>query len=179
MSRAEFEGLAREIARTQDLPVEGFLALVRVESAWNPRAVSPAGAQGLTQLMPATAVELGVTDPFDPRQNLEAGARYLRRCLAWVTAVDPRIAADPAEQWAAALTAYNWGIGNFRRAYERAGDAWVCELPAETEDYINILAPLFSGRETTVTVCGDAPTMARRFPWLLLLAFVAIARARR
>ena len=52
-------------------------ALVRVESAFNPRAVSHAGAQGLGQLMPATARSLGVSDPFDPLQNLDGAARYL------------------------------------------------------------------------------------------------------
>lgn len=56
---------------------ELFVALVARESAFDPRAVSTAGAQGLAQLMPATAAELGVTDPFDPAENLDAGARYL------------------------------------------------------------------------------------------------------
>ncbi len=51
--------------------------VVRAESAFDPRAVSSAGAQGLAQLMPRTARELGVADPFDPSQNLDAGARYL------------------------------------------------------------------------------------------------------
>jgi len=56
-------------------------ALVLVESAYRPDAVSPAGAAGLTQLMPATAAELGVTDPFDIEQNLSGGADYLARQL--------------------------------------------------------------------------------------------------
>lgn len=54
-------------------------ALVVVESAYRPDAVSPAGAGGLTQLMPGTARELGVTDRFDPLQNLAGGADYLAR----------------------------------------------------------------------------------------------------
>jgi len=54
-------------------------ALVVVESAYRPHAVSPVGAGGLTQLMPTTAAELGVTDRFDPRQNLFGGADYLAR----------------------------------------------------------------------------------------------------
>jgi soluble lytic murein transglycosylase-like protein len=56
-------------------------ALTRAESNFNPRAVSHAGAQGLTQLMPATARGLGVTDPFDPAQNLDGGARFLSDML--------------------------------------------------------------------------------------------------
>jgi hypothetical protein len=54
-------------------------AVIRVESNWQPRAVSPKGARGLMQLMPATAMRLGVTKAFDPSQNVHAGALYLSR----------------------------------------------------------------------------------------------------
>jgi hypothetical protein len=56
-------------------------AIIRAESAFNPFAVSRAGAQGLMQLMPEVAEELNVLDPFDPRQNIFGGARYLRWLL--------------------------------------------------------------------------------------------------
>ena len=56
-------------------------AIIRAESAFNPFAVSRAGAQGLMQLMPDVAEELNVFDPFDPRQNIFGGARYLRLLL--------------------------------------------------------------------------------------------------
>ena len=54
---------------------------MRAESSFNATTVSPAGAKGLMQIMPAIAKEMGVTDPFDPRQNIMAGARYLRQLL--------------------------------------------------------------------------------------------------
>lgn len=56
-------------------------ALISKESAYNPGAVSPKGAQGLMQLMPATATMLGVKNPFDPEQNIAGGISYLRYCL--------------------------------------------------------------------------------------------------
>lgn len=57
-------------------------AVVLAESAYNPQATSKKGAQGLMQLMPATASRYGVNDAYDPRQNLEGGARYLKDLLA-------------------------------------------------------------------------------------------------
>jgi soluble lytic murein transglycosylase-like protein len=56
-------------------------AVIRVESGWNPRAVSRKGAMGLMQLMPATAAEYGVADPFNPVDNIRAGVAYLRRLI--------------------------------------------------------------------------------------------------
>jgi len=56
-------------------------AVIQAESAFNAMAVSPVGALGLMQLMPDVAEELGVTDALDPRQNIMAGSKYLRRLL--------------------------------------------------------------------------------------------------
>ena len=68
-----------EAAKIYDLPEAFIRAVIKIESNFNPRAVSSAGAMGLMQLMPATAEHMRVEDPFDPRQNIMGGARYLRR----------------------------------------------------------------------------------------------------
>jgi soluble lytic murein transglycosylase-like protein len=70
-----------EAANLYDLDPNLIRAIIRAESAFNPFAVSRAGAQGLMQLMPDVAAELDVLDPFDPRQNILGGARYLRQLL--------------------------------------------------------------------------------------------------
>ena len=77
--------LAREIERTaarHGVDPRLVEAVVRVESAGDPGAVSPKGAQGLMQLMPARAAALGVRDAFDPAANLDGGVRHLRDLLA-------------------------------------------------------------------------------------------------
>ena len=76
-----YDSLIEEAAEHHGVDPELVRAVVRTESAFDPMAVSTAGAQGLMQLMPALAEELGVTDPFDPRQNVFAGVRYLRALL--------------------------------------------------------------------------------------------------
>jgi hypothetical protein len=65
-----------EASLTYDVPEDEIREIIRVESNYDPDAVSKAGAQGLMQLMPNTAKEMGVTDSFDPRQNIFGGTRY-------------------------------------------------------------------------------------------------------
>ncbi len=104
-SKAPFFSLIQEAAAFYSLPVELVLAVVKIESNFNPQATSKKGALGLMQLMPATASDLGVTDAFDPRQNIFGGVRYLR---ALVNEFEGQVAL--------AVAAYNAGAGAVRRA---------------------------------------------------------------
>ena len=105
-SRAEpFMLLVRAAARSHDVPEALLRALIEVESGFDPGAVSPKGAVGLTQLMPLTARALGVADPRDPGANIQGGARYLKGLLA-----------RHGNDVALALAAYNAGEAAVRRA---------------------------------------------------------------
>ena len=118
--RGEFLEMARAAARKHRIPEDLFLRLVQQESGWNPTAKSHKGALGLAQLMPATARYLRV-DPLDPEENLEGGARYLRKQF------------DRFKSWRLALAAYNAGPN----AVKRHGG-----IPPykETQNYVRIIA---------------------------------------
>jgi soluble lytic murein transglycosylase-like protein len=110
-------------------------AVIQVESAGKPKAVSSKGAAGLMQLMPATAKQLGVEDRFDPEQNVEGGSRYLQQML------------DKYGKTDIALAAYNWGPGNIDKAIRQvkadgkrvtwANIMQVVKVPQETRLYVN------------------------------------------
>lgn len=78
---AALKAIVHEVAAAERVSAHLLEAVIAVESGYNPRAVSPKGAQGLMQLMPTTATRFGVADPFDPRENVRAGARYLKQLL--------------------------------------------------------------------------------------------------
>jgi hypothetical protein len=73
--------LIKSVSNRHHLDPDLINSVIHAESGFNPRAVSPKGAQGLMQLMPQTASRLGVTDSFDPGANVEGGTRYLRELL--------------------------------------------------------------------------------------------------
>lgn len=78
---ATYQPLIEKHARAQQVPASLIGAVMSVESCFNPRAVSRAGARGLMQLMPETAAELGVRDSFNADENIGGGVRYLRQML--------------------------------------------------------------------------------------------------
>ena len=73
-----YDGWIREASTLYQIPEALIRAVIRVESDFDPRAVSPANARGLMQMIPETAERMLVTDVFDPRQNIFGGVRYLR-----------------------------------------------------------------------------------------------------
>lgn len=118
----EANPLINAAAARQSLSPTLLRSVIKQESAFRPCAVSYKGAQGLMQLMPATAEELGVTDPFDPQQNIEGGAAFLRQLLNRY-----------GGNLKLALGAYNAGAGRV----DASGD--VPDIP-ETQNYVsNIL----------------------------------------
>jgi soluble lytic murein transglycosylase-like protein len=99
-----YEDIIQEAAKTYDLDPALIRAVMQAESAFHPYVVSRAGAEGLMQLMPALADEMGVTDSFDPRENIMGGARYLKQLLDLHNGNIPLT-----------LASYNAGPGNVRR----------------------------------------------------------------
>jgi len=118
-AKPRFEPLIQQHASLQGIKPDLVRAVIQVESAFNPRAVSPKGAMGLMQLMSATAAQFGVRDPFNPAENIRAGVTYLRQLLNRY---------DDDEQLA--LAAYNAG--------PRAVDKYGSKVPPykETQNYV-------------------------------------------
>ncbi|MFA5623554.1 MAG: lytic transglycosylase domain-containing protein [Bradymonadales bacterium] len=74
-----YDAIIADASRAYNIPEAFIRAVIKIESNYNPNAVSSAGAMGLMQLMPATAEHMGVKDSFDPRDNIFGGTKYLRR----------------------------------------------------------------------------------------------------
>lgn len=106
-------------------------AQARAESNFKPNAVSPVGAMGLMQFMPATFEEwatklnLDKPDPYNPEQSIWCGAAYMQWLLQ-------RCQLNYRHAWAA----YNWGIGNYKRACHAEPENWFQNAPKETRDYV-------------------------------------------
>jgi soluble lytic murein transglycosylase-like protein len=136
VSTAEIDHLINDAAARHGVDANLVRAVIKVESNFNPRAVSPKGAMGLMQLMPETARQLNVSNPFDPGQNVDAGVRHLKRLLTNYNGDLPR-----------SLAAYNAG----EKAVDRSNG-----VPhiAETQSYVKSIFGLYGGQGSVTTAAG-------------------------
>jgi len=126
-TQQEIDAAIDQSARQHDVDPTLVRAVIKVESNFNPNAVSPKGAMGLMQLMPQTARELNVSNPFDPQQNVDAGVRHLKHLME-----------NYGGDVKLTLAAYNAGAGAVARS------AGVPNFP-ETRNYVNRISNLYYG----------------------------------
>lgn len=136
---SSYAGFVAEGAHRFRIPGAWIKAVLRVESAGDPRAVSSKGAMGLMQIMPGTWASLRAryrlgNDPYDPRDNILAGAAYLRELH------------DRYGRISAMLAAYNAGPGRYEASLNGR------PLPAETRAYVAAVAPILDGASAAVPV---------------------------
>lgn len=124
---AQVDGYLVDSATRYGLDPLLLYSIMHQESSFKQRAISPKGARGLMQLMPATAVRFGVTNIFDPRQNIDAGARYVRWLLNRFEG-----------SLTLALAGYNAGEG----AVDKYG--WRVPPYAETQEYVRRISRRYS-----------------------------------
>ncbi|MCW6075778.1 lytic transglycosylase domain-containing protein [Clostridium sporogenes] len=118
------DSAVEKASRKYGIDKDLLMSVIKQESDFNPNCVSNAGAQGLMQLMPGTASELGVTNPFDIEQNIDGGAKYLKKMLDMHGNVKEL-----------ALAAYNAGPGTLQwRGVKNISD--INKLPSETRNYV-------------------------------------------
>ncbi len=139
-NRRRLTGLIAEVARDTGVPAELLHAVVRAESAYDPKALSKKGARGLMQLMPATARRYGVEDSWDAEQNLRGGASYLKDLLRMFD-----------QDLELAVAAYNAG----ENAVKRYGN----RIPPydETRNYVRKVVKFYN--QGTPRVAGRYPTI--------------------
>ena len=146
ISKTEADSLISSEAEREDLSPALLRAVIKRESAFHPCAVSGKGALGLMQLMPATAEQFGVDDPFNPKQNLRGGAAFLKQLLN-------RFGGDVR----LALGAYNAGP-------ERVDAAGGVPAIAETEDYVAAISDDIGLSQTQATETSKPVTNAMAQP---------------
>jgi soluble lytic murein transglycosylase-like protein len=135
---ANIDQLVEQTASRYHVDPDLIRAVIRVESGYDPKAVSSKGAMGLMQLVPATALRFGVANPFDPKQNLDGGVNYLKYLMG-LFGGDLNLS----------LAAYNAG----EHSVQRSGG-----IPAipETQDYVR--------KVTSIYQPGNAPALAKITP---------------
>ena len=139
MRSAELDNIIEDAARRHDVDPNLVRALIKVESNFDSRAVSPKGALGLMQLMPDTARALNVSNPLDPQQNVDAGVRHLKHLLQ-----------DFNGDVKLSLAAYNAGSGAVTRSNG---------VPpyAETRNYVKRITALYGDHGKLLTGPVAAP----------------------
>jgi hypothetical protein len=137
----------KSAAEEHDIPLGFFVRLLWQESRFRSEEVSHAGAQGIAQFMPQTAVEMGLKNPFDPLQAIPASAKFLRKLY------------NQFGNLGLAAAAYNAGGGRIEKWLSRRGP-----LPKETRAYVKIItghkAEAWTDEENTVDMPTDLPQKA-------------------
>jgi soluble lytic murein transglycosylase-like protein len=141
---ADIDSAIEQAAARHNVDPNLVRAVVKVESNFNPNAVSRKGAMGLMQLMPATARQLKVNNPFDPEQNVDAGVRHLKQLLESYGG-DVKLT----------LAAYNAGAGAVARS---------SGVPhyAETQNYVRRITNLYYGKSDFNPVASPDPVRVQR-----------------
>lgn len=138
MPDSELGALIKKYARQHGVDARLVWAVMRQESGFNPRAVSPKGAMGLMQLIPSTAALMGVNDPFDPEENIGGGVKYLKLCLSRFN-----------NNVVYALAAYNAGPDNVSK-YQG------CPPFAETRNYVLKVMRDYTGKTIVLPALAAA-----------------------
>ena len=144
--RNYIEEIIYEISNTYNFPELLLQAIIKAESNFDPDCIGPdtmyGNAHGLMQLLPSTAESLGVTDIFDPYQNVDAGTRYLIELMGIYS--DEQYydhLGNPLSTYEMAIMAYNWGFGNLNNHLDMHGVVVIDEeseygIPSETYNYL-------------------------------------------
>ena len=137
-SQKDIDSAIDEAASRHNVDPSLVRSVVKVESNFNPNAVSSKGAMGLMQLMPSTARSLNVSNPFDPAQNVDAGVRHLRKLLD-----------NYGGNVQLSLAAYNAGAGAVARS------AGVPHF-RETQNYVRRITSLYNGGVPGTSLMGNS-----------------------
>ena len=140
----DYHDIVHEKASTYDLDPSLIKAVIKTESNWNDRAVSSKGAMGLMQLMPGTANDLNVRNPFDPEQNIEGGTKYLKHLI-------DRFNGDLT----LALAAYNAGPNKVAKY------GYVPPI-TETQQYVKKVLSHYNGTLTYPVSSGEPGTPGKK-----------------